>query len=352
VRLTSIARLDLRSGGRQIALLIAVLVVIPPLFGVLGLDYYTIVLTQGLILGILATSGDLAWGSTGIFTLGQAVFFGVGAYTVGMLAKHAGMSDLALAGVIGLAVGAGSGSLVGLFLFVGSRVGELYVGLVTLALAFAMERLATGWDLLGAYNGIPGLPGPTLGPVAIDYGAMLYYVILVVFAVVMVVAYHLNRSQFGLVMRAVRDDGERAEFLGYRRTTVQITVFTITSALAGLAGGLYALEQGFVSPTMLGVTLSTQVLLWVVLGGRGTLIGPLLGLGLVWVLGGRIAEVTPQLWPVILGSILLATILYLPNGMLGRRGAGRRIRLGRPGAGGATPEAPGAAGAGAAADHV
>ncbi len=196
------------------------------------------------------------------------MFFGIGAYSVGLLAVNAGMTDLVAASLVGLAAGAVAGTMVGLFLFVGSRVGELYVGLVTLALAFAAERLATGWEAVGGYNGIPGVPGPTIAGIALSYGPETYYPILGIFSLVIAAAYQLNKSQFGLVMRAVRDDGERAEILGYRRTTVQIVVFTLTSALAGLSGGLYALEEGFVSPAFLGVGLSTQVLLWVVLGGE------------------------------------------------------------------------------------
>ena len=316
-------KLGLRSAGRRgggvVLLLVGILAVIPPLFALVGLDYYVIVLTQALILGILAISADLAWGSTGIFTLGQSVFFGVGAYAAGMLAVHAGMTDLVLVSGVGLVAGALAGALVGLFLFVGSRVGELYVGLVTLALAYAAERLAAGWDVLGSANGIPGVPAPTLGPLSLSNGPSMYYSILVLFALALAAGHLINRSQFGLVMRAVRDDGERAEFLGYRRTSVQILVFTLTSGLAGLAGAIYALEEGFVSPSFLGVALSTQVLLWVVLGGRGTLIGPLLGLGVVHVVGGRVQEMLPQLWPIVLGALLLGTILYLPRGLLGRR---------------------------------
>ena len=335
MRLTLGTRLAGRSGGRTVVLLVGLLAIVPPVLAPIGLDYYTIVLTQALILGILAISGALAWGSTGIFTIGQAVFFGIGAYAVGMLAVHAGVTDLVVASGVGLAVGALAGGLVGLFLFVGSRVGELYVGLVTLALAYAAERLASGWDVLGSANGIPGVPGATLGPVSLSNGPSTYYPVLLIFALALAAGHLINGSQFGLVMRAVRDDGERAEFLGYNRTSVQIIVFTLTSGLAGLAGGIYALEEGFVSPGFLGVALSTQVLLWVVLGGRGTLIGPLLGLGLVRVVGGRIAEYQPQLWPVILGALLLGTILYLPGGMIGRRVP----RIARPA--GATP--PGAA---------
>jgi ABC-type branched-subunit amino acid transport system permease subunit len=314
-------------GGAVPALLVGLLAIVPAFFALVGLDYYVIVLTQALILGILALSVDLAWGSAGIFTLGQAVFFGVGAYTVGMLAVHAGMTDLVLASCLGLFAGAIAGALVGLFLFTGSRVGELYVALVTLALAYAAERVASGWDALGSANGIPGVPAPTLGPLQLSNGPSMYYAILALFALALAAGYLLNRSQFGLVMRAVRDDGERAEFLGYRRTSVQILVFTLTSGLAGMAGGIYALEEGFVSPSFLGVALSTQVVLWVVLGGRGTLIGPLLGMGLVRVVGGRVAEVLPQVWPIVLGALLLGTILYLPGGLIGRRGPRRTRRV-------------------------
>ena len=325
MRLSLLHRIAGRLGdGFAPVLLVGLLVVVPPVLTVVGLDYYVIVLGQALIMGILAISADLAWGSTGIFTLGQAVFFGVGAYTVGMLAKNFGVTDVVLASLVGLAGGAIAGGLVGMFLFVGSRVGELYVGLVTLALAYAAERLASGWDVLGSANGIPGVPGPTLGPITLSYGPEIYYTLLVLFGLALLAAFKLNASQFGLVMRAVRDDGERAEFLGYRRTSVQILVFTLTSGLAGMAGALYALEEGFVSPGFLGVTLSTQVLLWVVLGGRGTLVGPLLGLGIVRVFGGRVAEVLPQLWPIVLGVLLLGTILYLPGGLMGRRRAVRR----------------------------
>jgi branched-chain amino acid transport system permease protein len=125
----------------------------------------------------------------------------------------------------------------------------------------------------------------------------------------------LLRSQFGLVMRAVRDDDERAEFLGYRRPVVQLAVFSGTAALAGLAGGLYALEEGFASPSFLGVALSTQVLVYILLGGRGTLIGPVLGVLVLEVGGQRVQKSLPTEWPIIVGAMLLLVILFLPGGL-------------------------------------
>jgi ABC-type branched-subunit amino acid transport system permease subunit len=116
-------------------------------------------------------------------------------------------------------------------------------------------------------------------------------------------------------MKAVRDDEERAEFFGYRRTHVQISVLIVSAALAALAGGLFGMEEGFVSPTFIGVTLSTQVLLWVVLGGRGTLFGPLIAVGLLQFGGESLRQHYPQAWPVIVGALLLICIVYLPAGL-------------------------------------
>jgi ABC-type branched-subunit amino acid transport system permease subunit len=127
-------------------------------------------------------------------------------------------------------------------------------------------------------------------------------------------------------MRAVRDDDERAEFLGYRRPVVQLAVFTATAALGGLAGGLYGLEEGFVSPSFLGVALSTQVLVYILLGGRATLIGPVLGVLVLEVGGQRVQESLPSEWPIIVGAMLLLVILFLPGGRMDLRARLRRHR--------------------------
>ena len=116
-------------------------------------------------------------------------------------------------------------------------------------------------------------------------------------------------------MRAVRDGEERAEFLGYRRWLVQLTVFSVVAGLAAMGGAVYALAQGFVSPSFLGVALSTQILIYILLGGRGTLIGPVLGVLALEVGGQRIQQSLPTDWPIIIGSLLLFVILFLPRGL-------------------------------------
>lgn len=309
------------------AALLAAVVLSGPLLEAAGQSYWVTTLTRGLLLAVLAVATDLAWGYTGIFTLGQAVFFGIGAYAAGLLGVNAGIDALPL--LVGAAAAAGliGGLVVGSFLFFGRRrVGELYVGLVTLALTYAFERLATGWTAVGSGNGISGLPLPMLFGTEIEPGLSFFMLALATLLIVLGVGWAVTRSQFGLVMRAVRDDDERAEFLGYRRPVVQLAVFAGAASAAAVAGCLFALLEGFTSPTFLGVALSTQVLVFVLLGGRGTLLGPVLGVLLLEVGGQRVQESLPSEWPIVIGSMLLLVILFLPGGLMDLP---RRIRGGR-----------------------
>lgn len=288
-----------------------------PLLDAAAQSYWVVVLTWALPLGILAVAGDLAWGVTGIFTLGQAVFFGVGAYAAALISTREGISSLLVLLPVSAGAGALGGLIVGGFLFSGRRrVGPLYVALVTLALTYALEQLANVWGAIGAGNGVTGLPLPTLFGWTVDTGLPFFWLSVGTLMGTLAVSALILRSQFGLVMKAVRDDDERAEFLGYRRWLVQLFVFTVAAAMSAVGGGLYALAQGFVSPSFLGVALSTQVLIYILLGGRGTLIGPLLGVLVLEVGGQRVQQSLPTDWPIIIGSLLLFSILFLPRGLI------------------------------------
>jgi urea transport system permease protein len=124
------------------------------------------------------------------------------------------------------------GLVLAAFLFAGSRVGPLYVGLVTVALAYVTQQLAGGWNAVGAANGLAGLPLPTIGSATVGTGGGLYYCALMLLSGAFALRLLLTRSQFGLVMTAVRDDEERAEYFGYRRTVVQGVVLTVSAWLA------------------------------------------------------------------------------------------------------------------------
>jgi branched-chain amino acid transport system permease protein len=299
------------------AVAVIALCVLPVVLSTAHETYWLQFSTRVLLLGSLALSADLAWGYAGIFTLGHALLFGAGAYTTGLLATRRGWIELQ--GLLPASVIAGGllALAIGLFLYAGGRrVGGVYVSLATLALAYAAERLANGWPALGAANGIPGLPLPKLFGSQIDLGIRFYFVALAAFVVGYVALRVIAGSQFGLALIAVRDDEERAEFLGYSRQRIQIVTLVVSGMLAGLAGGLYGLHEGFVSPGFAGVGLSTQVLLWLVLGGRGRLWGALLGVVILEVVGRVLQDRYPKLWPVMVGASLLACITFLPDGII------------------------------------
>lgn len=280
-----------------------------------GNDYLTQIVTRILIYGILVLSVELCWGQTGIFTFGQAALFGLGGYVVGLITTKSSLTDVGILLLIAIVVGAVTGLIIGIFLFSGKRVGELYVALVTLAISYICERLANSWTVLGSGNGIPGIPYPTIFGKEIGSATGLFFLAFVVFAIALILSILIVNSQFGLTMNAVRDDEERAEFFGYQRSIVQIAVFVFAAALAASGGALFAVSEGFVSPSMSGLALSTTTVLWVVLGGRGTLFGPLIALTVLEVVNIKMQEALPSLWPILVGLLLLITMIFLPKGL-------------------------------------
>lgn len=294
-----------------------------------GESFWTQVVTRAIILTLFAISADVAWGYTGVFTLGHAIPFGVGGYTAGLLADRFGWAEVIPLTVAAAVVATAVGAVTGLLLFLGRQpLTAIAVSLTTLALSFAAERIAFGWSFLGAANGLPGLPIPTLFGWRLEPGVPFFAVAMVTLLIVFTAASRIVESRVGLVMRAVRDDEVRAAYLGYDAGRVRFTVFVGTNALAGFAGALFALHEGFVGPTQIGVVLSTQVLLWLVLGGRGVLLGAVIGVGIVEVAGRGIADEYPRQWPVILGIVLLLFVTVLPGGIVD---GWRRLR-GRGGA--------------------
>ncbi len=293
---------------------LAALLVLPSFLS----EFHVSFMTRVLLLVLLALSFDLAWGYGGIFSLGQAVFFGLGAYVAGMLATRKDVSSVFVAIPAAALIGLVAAAALGGFLFVGRRrVSLIYVSLATLAASYALERLAAAWTEVGAANGIPSVPVLTAGETRLLPGPTFYYFILVVTLVVYLLFRYIVRSQFGLMLVAGRSDLQRVTFLGYNTARAQLLVFTLAGAVAGMSGGFYAFHEGFVSPGLLGVTLSTMAVLYVLFGGVGTLVGPVIGAIAIEVAGLQLAERFPDYWPIALGFILLAGIMFLPNGIIG-----------------------------------
>jgi urea transport system permease protein len=316
--------------ARPIGIAVFALLAFAPL---LGGAYLVSQLTLYVIYGTLAMSLALVWGRAGLLCFGQAMFFGIGAYVMAIVTK--GMAGEALASTwlgLVLAIGAAGlfAALLGYFLFWGRGLSGPYLAIVTLAIALILERLLNNWYALGGYNGlldVPPLAFASLG-VGEDYWdpQPQFHLILAIAAVLYLGLEALLRSPFGIVLTAIKTDPVRVEFLGYRVMGLRVLVFVIGAGIAGLAGALFAAVEGFVSPTLIGFLLSTEVLIWTALGGREILLAAFLGAIAVRWIESSLAELFGDGWILVLGLVFMGSVVLLPKGLI----ATPLERLGRP----------------------
>lgn len=270
-----------------------------------------------VVLGLLALSFDLAWGYTGILSFGQALFFGAGGYAAALAATRLDVTSIFLALPIAVAAGIAFSFAAALLLLMGKRPPSvIFVALGTLAGAFAAETLAAGWNAIGAANGIPSVPYLTVHGAQLR-GVAFYYVILGLAAAVYVVSRLVVRSQFGLVLAGIRQQEGRLLYLGYSIQRVKALVFVLSGAIAGLSGALFVFHAGYASPEILGVLLSTKTVFYVFFGGVGALIGSIYGVAIVEICGNVLSQAYPNVWPVLLGAILLLVVMFRPSGLIG-----------------------------------
>jgi branched-chain amino acid transport system permease protein len=284
-----------------------------------GLDHFWVILvTRMMILGLLALSFDLVWGYAGIMSFGQALFFGGAGYTVAVVARDLDITSVFIALPLAIIVGFVLSLFVGWFLLM-TRFPPtiIFVALGTLTGSYVGQRLALSWYYLGGQNGIPSIPSLTVGDYPLYEGPVFYYMVLGLLLIVYLLCRWLVRSQFGLVLAGIRQQEPRLTFLGYRVQTYKTIVFAIAGAIAGLGGGLLAFHDGFIWPNAIGILLSTQAVIFVLFGGVGTLIGALLGVGAIEYVGFELADRYPQIWPIVLGGLLLVVVMFRPTGLIG-----------------------------------
>lgn len=291
---------------------VAVLVVAAASIG-LG-DFRAGQLSLFLSLAVLAVSLDLVWGYAGILSLGQLLPFGIAAYSTARLAAAAPsltLPALLLATLIGAAVAAG----VGVAAF-RRRPTPVVLGLLTLVLSLTLEQVAEQWrDVTGGFNGLTDIPRITaFGSEWSDSAQDLFISVLAV--VVIVGVGLLVRRPIGAALIGVRDNERRMEALGYDTVALRVWVFTVGGAVAGLAGALYVHRTGFVSPQIFGFALATNVVLWTLVGGRGTIIGPVVGALAINFASATLADVWLQYWTLATGVIFVAAVALVPEGLV------------------------------------
>ena len=276
-------------------------------------------ITNIVILSLLAISFDLCWGFSGIMTFGQALFFGVPGYVIALVGRDLGVSDIWLTLPLAMLTGLLLAFIVALFLLVGRRPTPIFIALGTLTGSYAAERLVSGWQYVGAGNGLSAVKLLKMGSYEFVEGPEFYTLACVVLLAVYLGARALVGSQLGLVLAGMRQNEERLAFLGYRVQIFKVLVFSLAGMISGVAGALYSYHQGFIGPGNMGPGLSTEAVIYCLLGGAGTLIGPVIGTAVIEILTYVLADIESirQFWPVFLGLVLLGIILFQPNGILG-----------------------------------
>ena len=275
-------------------------------------SYYLGLLTKMLIYALFAMSLDLMIGFTGLASLGHAAFFGLSAYTVGLLVMRAHVDHW-----IAFPAGIAAAALCGLvFTLLALRARGSYFLMITLALAQVVWGIAFGWrTLTGGDDGLPGIPRPTFF-ISLSDDLSFYYFVLVSVGVASALLVAIVCSPFGHALRGIKESETRMLALGFDVWRHQLASFVLAAAFAGLAGALYVYHNRFVSPNFLHVVVSAEALIMVILGGVGTLIGPAIGAGLIIFLDDFISSQT-QRWLLCLGLIYVATTLFAPRGLIG-----------------------------------
>lgn len=276
--------------------------------------------TNILILSLLAISFDLCWGYSGIMSFGQALFFGVAGYVVALVGRDLEFSHAWATLPLAMLVGVLLSFAFAAFLLLGRRTPTvIFVALGTLTGSYAAERLVSGWQYVGAGNGLSAVKLLQIGPWELVEGTAFYFLALSLLVACYLAARYVARSQFGLVLAGMRQNEERLAFFGYRVQLFKALIFSFAGMIAGLSGALFAYHQGFIGPGSMGPGLSTTAVLYALFGGTGTLIGPVVGTFLIEVISYLLADqdAIKQYWPVILGAVLLLVVMFRPTGILG-----------------------------------
>ena len=280
--------------------------------------YMLSTIRDALVMGLLALSYDLLWGRAGVLTLGHTTFFGLGAYGFAIATVQFGASPV-LGLLAGLVCAATVAIVVGYFLlYAGVRLH--FFAIISMAVLIVVQQLATSWQsVTGGDTGILSVPGLSVNFAghALDLGGPLgsWYVVATVVLATAFVTWLICRSRYGKVLAALATNEWRARACGYHTSFHLLLVFALSAVLAALAGCLMVACSGVVAPDVFSPLLATEVILWVAVGGRGTIAGPVVAAVALTLLKQRISSYSTEWWPLILGTLFLGCVLFMPNGL-------------------------------------
>lgn len=307
-------------------------------------DFQVSLLCKLLLFGALGISLDLVWGFTGILSFAHGVFFTLGGYAMAYYLKLnlsaegntyggnlpdfmvwngleqlpwfiAPLKYFPIAMIAMVLVPAVFAYLIGWFIF-RSDVSGVYITIITLAISSALTTFFISQQAYtGGTNGITDVSSLSVFGAVIPLNG-LYWMILLFTTFVLVGSWWLTQSNFGLILRSIKENEKRISYLGYDVASFKIFIWALSAGVAGIAGGLFVTLNRFISPVYLAVAFGTQVVIWVAIGGRGTLIGPLVAAILLGQIQNSAEQVT-QDWQLIVGILLLIVVLFIPDGLIG-----------------------------------
>jgi branched-chain amino acid transport system permease protein len=284
-----------------------------PLF---GNDFYTRMAIEALLLGLLAVSVDVLLGFAGLLSLGQAAYFGLGAYTAALVYLHVAPS-LWIVALCVLGVTTVTALVIGLAT---TRSTGVYFALVTLGVGEILGKINSNISSLGGSDGILGIPIPVVGFLGLTLDlrnnvTFLYLVLAIVSGLCLAVKRLLD-TPFGSVLYAIHDNSDRVPYLGYDPAMYKLIAFVGAANLAAIGGMFYPFLRGFVSPVLFGFEYSTRAVVMALLGGLGTLAGPLGGAALVTLLEIAISGFLKH-HLLAIGIVFVVCVIFFPSGLVG-----------------------------------
>lgn len=274
---------------------------------------YTALASEILIFALFAMAFDLTLGYAGMLSFGHAAFFGIGAYSTGIVLKDL-YPSVPLALLVGVTLSSLAGFIIG---FLSIRRRGIYFTMVTLAFAQMFYFIAFKWTgLTGGDDGLQRVPRPWLGPLNLQSQMVFYYFLLCSVILSALILIRVVNSPFGKTLQAQRENRNRAMSIGYDVDRFKLTAFIISAFFSGLAGGFYALLLNFVPLSSLHWTNSGEVVVMTITGGLGTLFGPVLGAVGVILLRDIISNYTES-WTFIMGVLFMAAVLGFRSGLIG-----------------------------------
>nr|WP_088103197.1 urea ABC transporter permease subunit UrtC [Halalkalibacter urbisdiaboli] len=327
--------------------LVLILIAMPLLLS----DFRINLLGRYIAFAILVIGLDLLWGYTGVLSLGHGIFFGLGAYIMAIYLKmeaSPGVPDFMMwngimelpwfwvvlqnpliAILAGIMVPMFLATILGFFTF-RNRIKDVYFTILTQALVIVTTTLIVSQqNVTGGTNGLTNFTtifGYSLSNPSTQ--KVIYYISIGILVGVFFFCYKLTNSRFGKALIAIRDGENRLRFSGYDTSMFKVFIFAISAGIAGLAGMLFVMQVGIISPTMMGIVPSIEMILWVAIGGRGTLIGPVIGAIITNTAKTLFSESYPDIWLYFLGAVFVIVVVFLPGGLMSlfeklkRRGGG------------------------------